>query len=59
MTLIRCQVYLAGQRPSNWEHHLYHCKLDGDLSHSFDRHTHIDTDIFTAWQLLGNIDAKV
>ena len=30
--------YLAGQRPTNWGHHFYHSKLDGDLSH--DRHTH-------------------
>ena len=29
-----CQViYLAGQRPTNWGHHLYHSKVDGDLSH--------------------------
>ena len=41
MTLFWCQVYLAGQKPTNWEH-LYHSKVDGDLS--YDRHTHIDTD---------------
>ena len=34
MTLFRCQViYLAGQSPTNWGHHLYHSKVDGDLSH--------------------------
>ena len=33
--------YLAGQRPTCWGHHLYHPKVDGDLSH--DRHTHINT----------------
>ena len=45
MTLFRCQVYLAGQRSnySKWGHHLYHSKVDGELSH--DRHTHIDTDM--------------
>ena len=37
-TLFRCQVYLAGQRPTNWGHHLNHSKVDRDLSH--DRHTH-------------------
>ena len=37
----RCQIYLAGQRPTNWGHHLYHSKVDGDLSH--DRHTHKHT----------------
>ena len=37
MTLLRCQVYLAGQRSTNWGHHLYHSKVDGKLSH--DRHT--------------------
>ena len=34
---------LAGLRPTNWGHHLYHSKVDRDLSH--DRHTHINTDI--------------
>ena len=43
VTLFRCQVYLTGQMPSNWGHHLYHCKVDGDLSH--DRHKHIDTNM--------------
>ena len=33
-------IYLAGQRPTNWRHHLYHSKVDGDLSH--DRHIHIN-----------------
>ena len=45
MTLFRCQIYLAGQRPTNWGHHLYHSKskVDGDFSP--DRHTHINTDM--------------
>ena len=43
MTLFRCHVYLAGQRPTNLGHHLYHSKVDRDLSH--DRHIHIDTDM--------------
>ena len=34
MTLFRCQVkYLAGQRPTYWGHHLYHSKVDRDLSY--------------------------
>ena len=33
MTLFRCPIYLASQRPTNWGHHLYHSKVDGDLSH--------------------------
>ena len=41
MILFRCQIYLAGQRPTDWEHHLYHSKVNGDLSH--DRHTHTNT----------------
>ena len=42
MTLSRCQVtYLAGQRPTNWGHHLYHSKVDEDLSH--DRQIHTQT----------------
>ena len=42
MTLFRCQViYIAGQRPTNWGHHLYHSKVDGDLSH--DRRIHTQT----------------
>ena len=45
MTLFRCQViYLAGQRPSNWGHHLYHSKVDGVLSH--DRQMHTQTQKF-------------
>ena len=43
MTLYRCQIYLAGQRPTNWGHHLYHCKMDGDLL--YDRHTLVNTDM--------------
>ena len=35
--------FLAGQRPTNLGHHLYHSKVDEDLSH--DRHTHINTDM--------------
>ena len=35
---------LADQRPTNWGHHLYHSKVNGDLSH--DRHKHINTDMF-------------
>ena len=38
MTLFRCQVYLADQRPITCGHHLYHSKMDGDFSH--DKHTH-------------------
>ena len=38
MTLFRSRV---GQRPTNWEHHLYHAKVDGDLSHH--RHTYVNT----------------
>ena len=26
-------IYLVGQRPTNLGHHLYHSKVDGDLSH--------------------------
>ena len=37
--------YLAGQRPTNWGHHLYHSKVDGDFSH--DRHKHINTGIMS------------
>ena len=30
-TLFRCQfILLAGQRPTNWGHHLYHSKVDGN-----------------------------
>ena len=43
MTLFRCEVYLAGQRPTNRGHHLYHSKVDGNLSP--DRHAHINTDM--------------
>ena len=40
MTLFRSQViYLADQRPTNWGHHLYHSKVDGDLSHNRQIHT--------------------
>ena len=55
MTLFRYQVYLAGQRPTNWGHHLY-----GDLSH--DRQTHINTDMSPrAYGLtsLSECDAKM
>ena len=42
MTIFRCQVmYSAGQRPTSWGHHLYHSKVDGDLSH--DRKIHTQT----------------
>ena len=34
---------LAGQRSTNWGHHLYHSNVDGDLSH--DRHTLINTSV--------------
>ena len=30
----------AGTRPTNWEHHLYHSKVDEDLSHDRQRDTH-------------------
>ena len=41
MTLFRCKVHLAGQRPTNWEHHLYHTKVEEELSHdSHTTHTH-------------------
>ena len=46
MTLFRCQViYLAGQRPTNWDtiSGLYHSKVDEDLSH--DRQIHTQTQI--------------
>ena len=40
MTLFRCQViHLAGQKPTNWGHHLYHLYVDGDLSHDRQIHT--------------------
>ena len=45
MTLFRCQVYLAGQRPTNWRHHFYNSKVDGNLSHGGHTHTHINTDM--------------
>ena len=33
-SLFRCQVFeLTMQRPCNWGHHLYHSKMDGDLSY--------------------------
>ena len=32
-------IYLAGQRPTNWGHHFYHSKMDGDLSHGRQIHT--------------------
>ena len=35
--------YLAGKRPTNWGHHLYHSKVDGVLSHY--RHKYINTDM--------------
>ena len=38
MTVFKCQVYLAGQRPTNWGHHLYHSKVDGDI-YMTDTHT--------------------
>ena len=42
MTLFRCQlIYLAGRRPTNWGHHLYHSKVDGGLS--YDRQIHTQT----------------
>ena len=31
-------IYLAGQRPTNWGHRLYHSKVEGGISH--DRYTH-------------------
>ena len=31
--------FLAGQRPTNWGHHLYLSKMEGDLSH--DRQTYV------------------
>ena len=37
--LFRCLI--AGWRPTNLGQHLYHSKVDGDLSH--DRHTHTHT----------------
>ena len=62
MTLFRCQIiYLAGQRPTNWGHHLYHSKMDGDLSH--DRQIHTQTQKFprarTWFNVLFPEDAKV
>ena len=38
LTYLGVNSFLAGQRPTNWRHHLYHFKVDGDLSH--DRHKH-------------------
>ena len=37
--------FIAGIRPTiaNWGYHLYHSKVDGDLSH--DRHTNLNTDV--------------
>ena len=52
-------IYLAIQRPTNWGHHLYHSKVDGDLS--YERQIHTNTEISEG--LLFNIpireDAKV
>ena len=54
MTLFTCQVYLAGQRPTNWGHDLYYSKVNRDFSH--DRHTHIDTDMSpSAYRLRFNV----
>ena len=40
MNLFRYQViYLAGQRLTNWGHHLYHSKVDGNFSHDRQIHT--------------------
>ena len=41
MTLFRGQIYLAGKRPINWGHHLYHSKVNGDLSKDTHTKTHI------------------
>ena len=38
-TLFRCQVF----QPTNWGHHLYRSKVNGDLSN--DRHKHRNTDM--------------
>ena len=60
MTLFRCQVYLGGQTPINWGHHLYHSKMDSGLSH--DKHTpHIDTDVSESlwFNVLIREEAKV
>ena len=40
---VKSYIYLAGQRATNWEHNLYHSKVDGDLSH--DRQTHTNTEV--------------
>ena len=40
MTLFRCEAYLAGQKPANLGHHLYHSKVDRSRDLSHDRDTH-------------------
>ena len=40
MTLFRCQViYLAGQKPTNWGHHLYTSLRWTETFHMTDKHT--------------------
>ena len=41
--LFRCQMYLAGQKPTNWGHCLYHYNVDGDISQDRQTHTQIHT----------------
>ena len=53
-------IYLAGQRPTNWGHHVYHSKVDGDLSHDRRIHTknkEISEDL--QFNVLFREDAKV
>ena len=59
MTLFWCQVYLPGQRPTNWGHRLYHSKVDGDISQ--DRHIHTNTHVSEGlrFNVLIREDAKV
>ena len=60
MTLFKCQViYLAGQRPTNWGHHLYHSKVDGDLSHDRQIHTNTEVSEGLRFNFLVREDAKV
>ena len=47
---------IAGQRSTNWGHHLYHFKVDGDLSH--DRHTDINTDVSLRAYCLTSLSKK-
>ena len=46
MTLFRCQVYLAVQRPTNWGHHLQLSKVVGDVPYVRHKHRYVSEDLY-------------